>query len=118
MRLELTLPIPPSDNHCYPQGRGGRRFLSPTGKKFKRDAQMLAKQACNMAGWPCVNEKVVCEFTVYWPDKRRRDGHNLKLLWDALQGYVYSDDHYALVRNMDWHIDRGNPRVEITCYPL
>lgn len=67
-------------------------------------------------GWTCPQaEKVVVELTVYWPDRRRRDTHNLhKLLCDAIEGVAVDDDRWALVRDVDFDVDRDDPRVEVT----
>ncbi|EJY56247.1 endodeoxyribonuclease RusA [Alicyclobacillus hesperidum URH17-3-68] len=32
---------------------------------------------------------------------------------DALEGVLYVDDRWVLVREMDFEIDKANPRIEI-----
>ena len=39
-----------------------------------------------------------------------------KLLCDALEGVVYIDDKMVLARDMDFDIDRANPRLEVCLY--
>ena len=66
-------------------------------------------------GWVFTQkEKIIMEVWTYWPDYRRRDTHNAhKLLADALESILYDDDRYVLMRDMDYNVDKKNPRVEI-----
>ena len=77
-----------------------------------RDAAYVAAKA---SGWVCpCGEKVIVELTVYWPDRRRRDTNNChKLLCDAIEGIAFDDDRWALVRDLDFDVDRDDPRVEV-----
>ena len=55
----------------------------------------------------------------FWPDYRIRDMSNMhKLLPDVLQDILYDNDKWVLVRDMDFTVDKGNPRVEVKIYPL
>lgn len=126
---KVTLTLPPSSNHIY--CRRSKTYYK-NGKKRKRvmnvltdraqawmeyagDAALTAMEECE---WECLDEKVIVEMRVYWPDLRRRDAHNLtKLLCDALEGTVCMDDKWMLVRIMDFQLDRENPRVEVLAYP-
>lgn len=124
----VTLRLPPSSNHIYV--RRSKTYYK-NGKKRKRVMNVLSDRAqawMEYAGdealkameeckWECRDEKTVVEMWVYWPDRRRRDAHNLtKLLCDALEGSVTKDDKWMLVRIMDFCLDRENPRVEVTAY--
>ena len=113
--LRLTLPVVPSVNHCYRNVAINRRIMTPTAKAWVQEVQLKAKMAARKQGWQfSAGEKLVMELTTYWPDKRRRDTHNgHKLLADALEGVLYKDDRWVLIRDMDFKVDRGNPRVEI-----
>lgn len=113
--LRLTLPIVPSVNHCYRNVSVHRRILSAEGAAWRQEAQLRAKLAAKRQGWNfSVNEKLVVEITTYWPDRRRRDTHNAhKLLMDSLEGVLYKDDRWVLVRDVDFYIDRAHPRVEL-----
>ncbi len=118
--MKISLPIPPSVNHCYIR-RNGRQQLSDQAYAWQDAARYIARQESKKCGWtiPDDGDKVVIELFVYWPNGRRRDMHNLhKLTADALEGAVYSDDRYALLRDMDYTIDRTNPRLELTIYRL
>jgi crossover junction endodeoxyribonuclease RusA len=116
MRLKLTLPLPPSVNHCYfTCPRTGRRLLSKKANDYIKNTQLIAKLAAYDQGWtPTNKQKVIVELWWYFPDHMTRDTHNgLKLLLDALEKAVYDNDRYALPRIQDWDIDKTDPRVEV-----
>lgn len=116
--LVFSLPLPPSVNHCYRSfvDKHGRRRRIPTdtAKRWTFDAQAIALEAMRRSGWTVPQQqKVVVEYSVFWPDNRRRDPSNLeKVLLDALQ-VVTGDDRWVLPRCMDFDVDRGAPRVEV-----
>lgn len=114
--LQLTIPIVPSVNHCYRNVTVNRRILTPKARAWAEEVQLRAKLAARQQGWEfSKDEKLVMELTTYWPDKRRRDTHNAhKLACDTLEGVLYEDDRWVLVRDIDFRIDRKQPRVEIT----
>jgi len=127
MRYGVTLPLPPSSNHIYVRRakvyfKGGKKkrrvmdVLSTRAQEWMADARDRAVSA--MGPWVATDKvKVVVECKVYWPDRRRRDCHNLsKLLCDALEGAVCKDDQYMLLRYMDFELDKDNPRVEVVAY--
>jgi crossover junction endodeoxyribonuclease RusA len=126
---EVTLDIPVSQNHCYMRrykgyvknGRKKRRamnVLTPKAAAWMEKAKDECVAAMKECRWtPIIDQKVVVEMVVYWPDRRRRDAHNLsKLLCDCLEGCVANDDRYFLLRVMDYGYDKGNPRVEVRAY--
>lgn len=115
-KLKLTLPIVPSVNHCYRNVSVHRRILTKIGQEWREAALWKAKTEIRRQHWqlPPKGQKLIMEVWTYWPDNRRRDTHNAhKLLADALEGVVYIDDRYVLVRDMDYAVDKGNPRIEI-----
>jgi crossover junction endodeoxyribonuclease RusA len=129
MIFHVTLPLPPSSNHAYVRrakvyyknGKRKRRVmdvLSDRSQDWMANARDRALDA--MGDWVTTEDsKVVVECVVHWPDKRRRDCHNLsKLLCDSLEGSVCKDDRWILLRYVDFSIDKENPRVEVTAYPL
>lgn len=132
MRVHLEVPLPPSVNHCYRNAmvksrtKTGaviirrERILTDLAKSWLASSAMLIKSAARSAGWKSTEEKVVVELRVFWPDARKRDTHNLhKMLGDALEpGGVVDNDKTALLRDMDYSIDRKHPRLEITFYLL
>lgn len=113
--LKLTLPLPPSINHYYVTNQRGQRVKSGRADAWMFEAGLLVKDAARKQGWGySEKEKLVMYITVYWPDNRRRDTHNLhKALCDAPEGIAYKDDKWVLVRDRDFAVDRENPRVEI-----
>lgn len=114
-RLKLTLPIVPSVNHCYRNVSVHRRILTKIGQAWKSESQYIARTEAMRQGWVFTQkEKIIMEVWTYWPDYRRRDTHNAhKLLADALESILYDDDRYVLMRDMDYNVDKKNPRVEI-----
>lgn len=121
--LRITLSLPPSVNHCYRNVmRNGKisRALSREASDWKKQAGWLALAEAKSKKWNClpVGVKVVMELYVYWPDERKRDMNNLhKLLPDALEGIIFENDQYVLIRDMDFTVDRKHPRVECVIYP-
>jgi crossover junction endodeoxyribonuclease RusA len=113
--LKLTLPIVPSVNHCYRNVTVNRRILTKDGQNWLHQAQWTAKAEAKKQGWNITDGvKLIMEIWTYWPDNRRRDTHNShKLLCDALEGVLYVNDRFVLVRDMDFTVDKHNPRVEI-----
>jgi crossover junction endodeoxyribonuclease RusA len=113
--LHITLPIPPSVNHTYFTAKNGQRILTTDAKHWILGAQSRAMERVVLDHWEMTTgEKVIVEMWCYWPDKRRRDTHNLdKLLLDSLEGVVFDDDKWALPRWMDFSVDKENPRVEL-----
>jgi Holliday junction resolvase RusA-like endonuclease len=131
-RFTVTLDLPPSSNHMYV-----KRYKTyvKNGKKRKRLMNVLSDRACEWMekagdeavlamkeqGWTSrkPKQKVVVELRVWWPDRRKRDVHNLhKLLADCLEGRVADDDQWMLLRDMDFDYDKGHARVEVTAYDL
>ena len=107
--------IPPSVNHAYITTRKGQRILTNAAKMWVLYAGIKAKTAAQKHGWAFSSSgKLVMEIWAYWPDNKKRDIHNLhKLIADAFEDILYKDDRNVLIRDMDFYIDRENPRVEI-----
>lgn len=94
----------PSVNHIYDNdGRGGKKLSKPAQDLFDR-WHSLAHLWAIQNGWELTKkEKVVVEVTAYFPDKKGRDTNNVfKLLADSLEHAIYDNDHYALMRTMDF----------------
>ncbi len=118
-KVEMILSIPPSVNACYVNcrtfGRRGR-MLTEVAKNWKLQTAYTAKAAARSAGWimPSATEKVVLEIYAYWPDRRKHDMNNLhKLLCDALEGILYENDCAVLCRDIDFEVDRKDPRIKV-----
>ena len=118
--LKLTLPLPPSMNHSHHNVVvGGRHMRVPSkaAKTWTRDCIVLCADAINRTGWPTPCDcKCVVEYTIWWPDRRRRDPSNLeKVLLDGLEaGGIITDDKWFLPRCIDFSYDKANPRVDVT----
>ena len=113
--LTLTLPLAPSINHASITTKNYGKIWSEESKAWMSAAGAIAKAAAREQGWQYgKNEKLILELWAFWPDKRRRDIHNLhKIIADAMEGVLYEDDKMVLVRDMDFCVDRGNPRMEL-----
>ena len=113
--IKLTIPIVPSVNNCYRNVTVNRRILTAKGKAWQHEVQYIAKAEAKRQKWSfSKGEKLVMELWFYWPDKRKRDTHNShKLLLDTLESILYENDCMVLARDMDFMLDRNNPRVEV-----
>lgn len=115
----LIIPgVPPSVNHMYVNayhGKRARRVLTPIAEAWKVEIIVRTNTWRKQNNWNTANDKTIVRFWFYWPDKRKRDTHNmLKLLLDCFEdALIYSNDKYALPQIMDYDVDQDNPRVEV-----
>jgi crossover junction endodeoxyribonuclease RusA len=121
--ISFRVDLPPSVNHAYRRMKRGSRItreLTPDAQAWKIEAGLVARLERGRRGFEIVaDEKVVVELTAFYPDKRRRDIHNLhKLICDAFEGELYTDDRLVLVRDQDFTVDRDDPRLEVRVYPI
>ena len=128
--FKATFDLPPSSNHMYVRrykcyyknGKRRKRLMNVLSDRAQAwmeksgDEALVAMKECGWTSRP-KKQKVVVELNVWWPDRRKRDVHNLhKLLADCLEGRVCDDDQWMLIRDMDFDYDKGNPRVEVLAY--
>ena len=121
MELHLIIPPAPSVNAMYFTTKFGKRVRTKKAKEWFAQAEAITRQAIKEQGWvKTEGQKVIVEVLTMWQDNRRRDTNNLsKSLADMLEhAGVYDDDTYALVRFIDYGVDKSNPRVEMTIYPF
>ena len=114
--LRVVVPCVISVNALYMTTRTGKRIRTARGKAWFADAEALTAKAIEEQHWQRTEKtKVVVEVYTAWPDARRRDTNNSsKAVCDMLEhAGVYDDDRYALLRFIDFDIDRENPRTEI-----
>jgi crossover junction endodeoxyribonuclease RusA len=107
--MKLVLPLPPSANRYYRNVRG-RTLLSKEAREYREACAMAA--AAQWRGKP-ITSPVRIEAHVYMTlrgDLMNRE----KQLLDALEGTAIVDDSQVWDMRMVRHIDRKNPRVEIT----
>lgn len=89
--IVIVTPFPPSINHYYGNGRGGRKFIKPDGVEYR--AAVIAYVQRYKLKAPDGRLSVAVQ--LYPPDKRRRDLDNFagKAMLDALtHAGVYQDD--------------------------
>lgn len=80
----------PSSNHSYLRSSNGRMFMPKEVKEFKDNVARMARYTYSGV---MRTEKLACEITLCFKDKRRRDiSNHIKATMDALQGVVYEDD--------------------------
>ena len=114
--LRLKLPVPPSVNSIYYNTRGGGRRLTKKAENYIRDARALIGLYMDEQRWtkPSTYTWMYADMVYYFPDRRIRDSHNcLKILMDAMQGFVFQNDYAVMPRIYAVEYDKENPRVEI-----
>ncbi|HSQ90168.1 RusA family crossover junction endodeoxyribonuclease [Romboutsia sp.] len=118
-KLKLTLPPCPSVNHAYKFVKG-RRFMTKDALMFMQTTHQIVEREKVKQNYKMEKKGVwlIVEITYYFPDRLRRDGHNMhKVLADALNGCAYVDDQFILIRDIDIKYDKDNPRLEVVIYP-
>lgn len=107
MKKILLTSFPVSTNNMY----FGRRIMTPKARVAKEAIGFEANAQYH--GEPLEGDlHLRVEF--YYPDKRNRDLDNIKGLLDALTGILYRDDGQIVRLDLAKHLDRENPRIEIT----
>lgn len=107
--------VVPSWNHLYTMVRNKPTLGSPA-KTYKNTLIDLMKAWKHEHQWEkAVNQKVIVRIWVVFPDKRKRDCHNLdKIVLDAMEeAELFDNDANALVQYIDMTIDKEHPRFEI-----
>lgn len=114
--LKIILPLGVSVNKLYTFFKG-KKQMTKLGHKYIREVVPVIEQVAKHQKWECAKkgEWCVIEPTYYFPDKKRRDSHNyIKLMMDTLEGLVFEDDQFTIVREQYVYLDREFPRIEIT----
>lgn len=91
--MQFSLPYPPSTNHLYRPGAGGKRYLLTEVKDYRTKVSWALMQQLPR-GWQTLAGPVDVRLKICPPDRMRRDLDNtLKALLDAMtKGGVYGDD--------------------------
>jgi hypothetical protein len=123
MTTVIHLPIPTSDLLTSNQARVHWATRARRVKNIRIAAHDWAKRTYKLAGIPVEPlPPVTCRVEVTWPDKRRRDAHNLQpTVKAAIDGFV---DAGLLVDDSDEHLkgltftaaEKRLKTVGIACY--
>jgi crossover junction endodeoxyribonuclease RusA len=118
-KFKISVPIPPSINHCY-WYRAGKRIKSTMAKNYCNALIEQTNKLMKKLKFKQFEEKkmIRCNMKYYFPDNRNRDTHNtFKLLFDAIEdGGLYKNDRYVLPHVEPFEVDRENPRLELEFY--
>lgn len=119
-KLKVTLPIPPSINHMYYQGRNGKRCLTANAKQYILESTALINAAIEDQHWKNTNDDswFYLDLIFYMPDRKIRDSHNtLKILLDVFQEVTFRNDYWCLPRIQKVELDTENPRLDCVLRP-
>jgi Holliday junction resolvase RusA-like endonuclease len=108
MTLKL-ITLPPSTNHIYGRSRGGV-FMNERSRRAKEAIGWEARS--QYRGKPLTGPLKV-SVALYWPDRRKHDVDNIKVLLDALTGIAWLDDGQIEDLRITKAYDKEKPRVEI-----
>ena len=111
MKLEITLPWPPTVNTYY-RNFNGRSIISKKGREYR---VAVAEQVLIQRAAKHLDHAVKVEIKAYRPDRRRRDLDNLlKSLLDAMtHAGVMSDDELIEDLRVYWADEIGG-MVKVT----
>ena len=113
--LHIVLPPAPSVNALYVPRRGGGIGYTKVARQWKKVARTMCAIQAYQQGWEPLDCYCRVVFNPYWPDCLLRDVSNLhKVVLDVLSTVAYRDDSLALAHDDIPHVDRGNPRLELT----
>jgi crossover junction endodeoxyribonuclease RusA len=96
----MRIPYPPSVNHYYRNGQGGRKIICDKGKLHREQVWAI----CRKHGVHPTRKTLSVHFVVSRPDKRKRDLDNLlKCLCDSLtKGGMWFDDKQIVYLSITW----------------
>lgn len=117
--FNVTIPLAISVNHLYVFMKG-KRFMTKKGQEYMQKVWKIVEDEVKSQGYKMEEEGVwlVAELRFYYPDKRRRDCHNMhKLVMDTLEHIAFPEDRWVMVRDMYVGLDKENPRIEVKLYP-
>ena len=110
--VEFTVPIAPSGNRMWRHTKQGIVYKTNEARKYQEQVSQIAELAKHMYNWEMATDKIIIEYTYFWPDRRKRDtGNQKKVINDALQGVIVDNDNNILERDIDFKLDRENPRI-------
>ncbi len=119
----FTLPVPPSINHQYATVNG-RRLLSSVGRAYKAQVGQLVwlklAKATDRASLLSrfQSEWLALSIRFYFTSALRRDvDGGLKIAQDALCEGLGINDNRIVETHLYKHIDKDNPRIEVSLAP-
>lgn len=107
-----TLPL--GTNNLYAHV-GRQRFLTP---KARANKEALAWEARSQFRGKPLSGPLAVEVQLFWPDRRKHDIDNIKVLLDSLTGIVWEDDGQIVDAHLIKEFDRERPRVELRVWEL
>ena len=118
--IALTLPVPPSANHY----KGFSRSTGWYRTKQADNYRAMVARLCRVAKVKPIDKGAVCVTLVIFRGldrngkMQRGDLDNYqKVLFDALQGFVFRNDSQVRRMLCELRDDRQNPRVELVALP-
>jgi Holliday junction resolvase RusA-like endonuclease len=92
--VEFTVPIAPSGNRMWRHTKQGIVYKTNEARKYQEQVSQIAELAKHMYNWEMATDKIIIEYTYFWPDRRKRDtGNQKKVINDALQGVIVDNDN-------------------------
>jgi crossover junction endodeoxyribonuclease RusA len=113
--MTLTLPYPPSANRYWRSFRG-RVVKSQEARDYQQAVICLAPVGASNGPPTLLTGAVGLELNFYRPQRRGDLDNRIKVLVDALQGTLYSDDKQVSELHAYLHDDKQNPRVEVNVW--
>lgn len=114
--LEIIIPGRPIPLNAIWRHVGSRTYLTNEARAYKERVAAHALAAARSAGWPKPETVKRCAVTIVVvnPHPLADVDGPAKLILDALEGIVFSNDRVARPLLLDDEHDDGEPRVRIT----
>lgn len=106
--VDFVIPYPPSANNYWRTTRQGRTYVTHEARDYKATVSSI------LQGLPPTDVDLSVRIHVYRPAKRGDLDNCLKVLLDALKGFVFVDDDQVTHLEAWRHDDKHNPRAEVT----
>lgn len=83
-------------------------------ERGKRNKETIGWEARSQYRGKPLDTPLRVNLALYWPDKRKHDIDNIKVILDALTGIVWEDDNQIIDLHITKHFDKQKPRAELT----
>lgn len=104
----ISLPLPPSGNRYYRKTNRGFVYKSQEARIYQSHVGYLTTSIKPTDG------DIALTVHCFFEDRRRDLDNTLKVLFDALEGRVYHNDRQIKEIHAYWHLDKAQPRVEVS----